>query len=316
MRRGRLPRRVRAVLLAAVVVLLAPTSAAASDLWLHEGGTPGVAIIVDGRPVASAQDPASAIRVDPGADARLSLALSPSDGTTWDVRSIEVGLLVRGPDSPPPEAFARTSGAVATVPPGWTAVVNRTLPLASLERVGSGAFLMEAEVFDASGASLDRQTFYVRIDAGLAGLLTVQGAVMVALSAAAGYGLWQVLRDLKEIRDAWKRHHERAREDVLDKAEHVVEDVATKAGRPLAAAVDVKHAAGDLERKVGPVKWTMTGLGLGGVALCWAQYLGLVAFDVADLLLLAVQVGAAFLVLALVATAIMRRARASGVPQG
>jgi hypothetical protein len=200
----------------------------------------------------------------------------------------------------------------ATLAPGETTFVNRTVDLSPLRAVGAGLFRIEVRVFDASGAELFQTPFFVRIAGNP--LLTIAGATAAVLTAASGYGLWRLLRDLRELNEARKRHRreeETARE-------------ASKAGRlqeVLGAGIDL---TGGLEGVVGvvggadaeaarlarrkPVAWTLTGLGVGGVAVSWSQALGLFPFDVADLLLAMTGVGAVFLTLSLVVFGRTRRA--------
>lgn len=303
MRRGLL-------LLAAIIVC--PTAAAAGETWFYQGGEPGISASIGGAPLAEAQSAGGAIRVDPDEPVELSISIAPPPNTTWRVKSISVGLLVSGPGSEPPEALVKTTVANSTLPPGFTVVVNRSIELSSLKRVGAGTFLMEAQIRDVNDTQLYAQEFYVRIPASLATIMTAQGATLTAISVATGYGLWSIGKDVKELRDAWARHRKRKEEaklDVIGRTEHLAEDIVAKTGKPAADVVGIHRAAQETERSLGPVRWAATGLGLGGVAIAWGQFLGYVAFDLTNLLVTAMEVCAAFLTVALVANALVRRAR-------
>lgn len=301
------------VLLLALLGASGAAVAQGGDVWIFEGGEPGVEVTIAGVSVSDAATPGAALRVDPAQPVNLSISLAPPPGETWRVRAVTVGLLVNGPGSEPPAALLRTSNATATIPPGYTVVVNRSVPLESLQRVGAGTFLMQAEIIDEAGVELHSETFYVHVDPGLLeSLLTVQGAALTAVSVATGYGAWQILKDLKELRDAWARHRrkeEMAKLDVVGRTEHLAEEVVAKAGKPLAGAVTIHRAAQDAERTLGPVRWAATGLGLGGVTLAWMQFLGRVALDATGLLVTAMEFCAGFLTVALVANALVQRAR-------
>lgn len=294
------------------LVGIAGVGAAQGDVWFYQGGEPGVDVVIEGVSVSTALRPATAIDVDPAQPVNLSISIAPPPGETWRVGSVTVGLLVNGPGSEPPSALLRTSNATATIPSGFTVVVNRSVPLESLQGVGAGTFLMQAEVIGEDGDELHSKIFYVHVDPGLLeSLLTVQGAALTAVSVATGYGAWQVLKDLKELRDAWARHRKKqqmAKLDVVGRTEHLAEEVVAKAGKPLAGAVGIHRAAQDAERSLGPARWAATGLGLGGVSLAWLQFLGYVALDATGLVVTAMEICAAFLTVALVANALLRRA--------
>ena len=303
----------RRLLLLAVVVVCPSALAQGADTWSYEGGEPGVRASIGGTDLAAASAPEAAIVVDPSTPVALSISIAPPPGETWRVRAIRVGMLVNGHGSAPPEALTRTTVANSTLPSGYTVVVNRSLELDSLKRVGAGTFLMSAEVRDAEDAALYAQGFYVRIPASLGTILTVQGAALTAVSVATGYGLWTLGKDAKELRDAWARHRRRkegTKLDVIGRTEHLAEDLVARTGKPAADVVDLHRAAQDAERSLGPVRWAATGLGLGGVFLAWGQFLGYVALDVTGLLVTAMEVCAAFLTVALVANALLRRSRA------
>lgn len=303
----------RAWPLVLLALALAPSAAASGHVWFYPGGEPGVDVTIEARSIASATSPGEAIEVDPAAPVNLSISISPPPNVTWRVAAVSVGLLVGGADSEPPSALTRRSAAEATLPPGYTVVVNKSVELASLKRVGAGTFLMQAEVLDENETQLYAQTFFVRVPGGVAELLTVQGAALTTVSVATGYGFWQLFKDGKEFRDAYARHRKKAeiaKLDVIGRAEETAEHLVEKGGRPLASAVSLHRAAQASERKLGPVRWTATGLGLGGVGIAWAQFFGYVAFDYVGLVVTALEVGAVFLTLALVANALVARARA------
>lgn len=303
------------------LLLLAPWAAVAQeaptgDVWFYEGGEPGVTVTIDGRDIAGAHSVGQAIPVDPATPAAVSISLAPPPGQTWQVRGIRVGMLVGGPDSQPPDMLTRRFDTESFLPPGYTVIVNRTLDLSSMRSLGAGAFLMQVSVTDAGGSELYAQSFFVRVEG--VPLLTAQGAAVTAVSVATGYGLWQVLKDLKELRDAYDRHRRRRQEarrrlnlDVVGVAEHVAEETLARAGRPAAEIVSIRRAADEAERALGPVRWTATGLGLGAVTMAWLQFLGYLAFDAVGTLMVALEVAAAFLTLALVGRVLLRRYRES-----
>lgn len=299
--------------LALLLLVLAVPTALAQDPWVYYGGEPGVRITAADIAIEGAATPATAIVVDPAQPINLSISISPPENTTWDIRSFSVGLLVNGPDSEPPEALLRRSETDSSLPPGWTVVINRSIELGALQRAGAGTFLMQAEIEDANGSLLYAQSFYVRVPVGPAQLLTVQGATITAVSVATGYGFWQVAKDAKELRDAWERHRKKqklAKLDVYGQAEHAIEAVVEKGGKPLASAVDLHRAVQASEKKLSPIRWTATGLGLGGVLIAWLQFLGHIAFDAIGMVVTALEGAAIFLTLALLANALLKRAKA------
>lgn len=307
------------VLFPFLVLSVSVPSAAAQDAWVYQGGAPGVRVTAAGLPIEGAASAGAAIDIDPAAPLEVSISISPPAGETWEVRAVSVGLLVNGPGSEPPEILVRRSETESSLPPGWTVVINRTVELSALKRVGAGTFLMEAKVLDAAEAPLYAQTFYVHVPASVGTLLTAQGAALTAMSVATGYGLWQLAKDVKELRDAWDRHRKRkelARLDAIGRAEHTLEELASKAGTKLASAVELHRALQAKEKGLGPVRWSATGLGLGGVTLAWLQFLGYVALDAGTLLLTALEAGAIFLTLALLANTLIRRAKAKTEARG
>ena len=299
------------LVLAALASLTLPSaSAQTSEVWFYQGGEAGVVVSIENASIADATSPGGAIVVDPSAPLRLSISIAPPGNETWHVRAVSVGMLIRGPGTEPPDALVRRSNATATLPPGFTVVVNRTIDLGPVAKLGAGTFLMEAEVIDEGGETLFVQTFYVRVPVSAASILTVQGATVTAITAATGYGLWSIAKDVKELRDAWARHRKKqqmAKLDVIGKTEHVLEETVAKGGKPLASVVSIHRAAQERERGLGPVRWAATGLGLGGVVMAWLQFLGHLALDTTSLLVTAVEVCAAFLTVALVANALLQR---------
>ena len=305
-----------AFLIVATVLLASVPAAGQGDAWFYQGGEPGVVVTVDGTPVGEAASPASAIAVDPSDPLRLSISIAPPPGETWEVRAISVGLLLRGPGTTPPDSLVRRIDAMATLPPGFTVVLNRSIDLGPIAKLGAGTFLMEAQVLDVNDTQLYVATFYVRVPTSAASMLTVQGATITAMTAATGYGLWQIAVDLKELRDAWARHRKKrelAKLDVIGKTEEVLENTVAKGGRPLAGAVSLHRQIQEKERGLGPVRWAATGLGLGGLTMAWLQFLGYLALDVTGMVVTAVEVCAAFLTVALLANALLRRRKP--VPQ-
>lgn len=297
-------------LLWAAMALSLPASAQGADVWFYQGGEPGVLVSIEGQDVRNASSAGEAIPIDPSAPLRLSISIAPPPGETWKVRALTVGILLRGPDTPPPESLLRRVNATATLPPGFTVVLNRTIDLGPVAKLGAGTFLMQAEVLDESGGRLFVQTFYVKVTATVASLLTVQGATVSVITAATGYGLWSVAKDAKEARDAWARHRKKAamaKLDVIGKTEHAFEDTIAKAGKPLASVVSLHRAAQERERGLGPIRWAATGLGLGGVAMAWLQFLGYLALDATSMIITAAEVCAAFLTIALIVNALVKR---------
>lgn len=298
------------LLFATLASLLAapPAAAQSSQVWFYQGGEPGVVVTLENTSLAAASSADQAIVIDPSAPLTMSISIAPPEGETWEVRAVTVGMLLRGPGTEPPAALVRRSNATATLPPGFTVVLNRSIDLGPVSKLGAGTFLMQAEVLDENDEQLYVQTFYVKVPATAASILTVQGATVTVITAATGYGLWSLAKDGKELRDAWARHRKRAemaKLDVIGKTEHVVEDVVAKGGKPLAGAVALHRAAQERERGLGPVRWAATGLGLGGVVMAWLQFLGYLAFDATSMIITAVEVCAAFLTLALIVNALV-----------
>ncbi|MHB8605626.1 MAG: hypothetical protein ACYDCK_10270 [Thermoplasmatota archaeon] len=273
------------------------------------GGAPGVHFFLNGADGAGAQSLRSAIAVDPSAPLRLSVSIAPPANTTWDVRSLRMTVLVAGPDR---AGIVDERVTNATAPPGDTIYLNETIDLARARSLGTGTFLVRTSVVATDGRDLASQTFYVHLVGNV--LASVGGAVVALATVAAGYGLLQLLRDLKEIHEARERHkreEEAATESRLAKGLEAAKTALTLtegATGLVAAAGDRDAGAARLSRST-PVKWTLTGLGLGGVAVSWAQFLGYLPVDVSQTLLTMAALGAVFLVIGLVALATVQRAR-------
>ena len=298
-------RRVFWVALAASWTLLA-ANAAAQDVpqpalpdlppgvEVYPGGDPGtVKVVINGVHITDAGSVATALDLDPGAPASVSIAMTPPENVTWEVRAIRVGLLVSGPGSQAPDALSRVMGADTTLPPGYTVVVNRTLDLGSLKSLGAGVFLMDVRVQDGRGGDLYAQSFYLHVTGNP--FFTVAGATVTALSVATGYGLWRLASDVRELYETWRRH----RRERAAKA---------RGGKPnlLRQAKETLRERDRLERRQA-IRWVATGLGLGAVGLSWAQFLGYAAFDYTHTLITALEVGAVFLGVALLLIALRRR---------
>lgn len=260
-----------------------------------QGGDPGtVRVSINGVDLSDAGSVAAALDLDPGAPANVSISMSAPENVTWEVRAIRVGLLVSGPGSEPPTALTRVMGANTTLPPGFTVIVNRTLDLSTLKNLGAGVFLMEFKVQDDVGADLYSQSFYLHVTGNP--LLTVAGATVTAVSVATGYGVWRLVTDLREFWETYRRH----RQEKAHRAAHAE-------GRSiLAAARETLKDRERLERRQA-IRWSATGLGLGAVALSWAQFLGYVAFDYTSTLITALEMAALFLGVALLLIALRRR---------
>ncbi|GEM_PF-2844519 len=280
------------------------------------GGEPGIRVTIDGVDVASASDPRGAIAFDPSKEANVSLAVAPPPNATWEIRSFEVGLVVSGPGGSPPPALTRVSETNTSIPPGFTVFINRTVDLHAFKSIGAGLFLMDVAVRDPQGAALYSQHFYVHVEGNP--LLTASGAVVTVASVATGYGLWQILRDLKEFWKARERHKKEEEERAsrlgqLAKLAGAGLDVTSGVAGVMSAAQDADKRAGRIEKRR-PVAWTATGLGLGGVGVSWAQFLGLVPLDVGNLLAWALGLAAVFLTASLLAAAMAKRLRARREP--
>lgn len=306
MLRARLP-----LLLALLAALVAPGTLA-QEAVPADPDAPEVVVLINGFDIAGATRVGTAIPLDPDAPANLSLAFTPKEPVR--IRSVTVGLVVSGPGSDPPPLLSKQAPANSNLVPGFTGYLNTSADLSPIKKLGAGVFLLAVRVGDDANETVFEQEFYIRVPGGASSILTAQGATVTALSVATGYGLWQVLKDAKELRDAYDRHRKRAEErrrrltlDVVGVAESVVERTLEKTGRPAAEVVSIHRAAGEAEKKFGPLRWTATGLGLGGVTMAWLQFLGYFAFDVASTLITALEVAAGGLTVALIANALMRR---------
>lgn len=293
-----------------------PTAPPPSGVEYVIGGEPGIHASIDGRDLAEGAHPRDAFLVDPEEPINLTLTLSPPPNVTWEIRSIHFAVVVNGPGSEAPKSLTRDQSFNASLPPGFTVYVNRTIDLAPLKHVGTGLFLMRLDVQDTNGTRLYDQEFYVHIAGNT--LLTASGAVVTAASVATGYGLWQIARDLREAYKARQRHKkEKERQDAKSFGA-----AATKATALLTHAValtgglegavdvagDVDHEADKLSKRR-PLAWCATGLGLGGVTMSWLQFLGYVPFNVGQTLVTAAGAAAAFLTLALLLVTMTNRVR-------
>jgi hypothetical protein len=299
----------RASLVLFALALLAPAIVAQGQ---PAAGGGAVVVTLNGVDVRSAALTRDALGLDAGQPAALSVQLTAPPDATWEVRVVRVTLVAGSLGGASFPGLSRDLDVDSTVAPGETLVVNRTADLSALRPVGAGVFRAEVRVLDASGAELFQAPFFVRIAGNP--LLTLAGATVAVLTAASGYGLWRLLRDVRELNEARKRHR---------RQEEAARD-ASRAGRlteALGAGIDL---TGGLEGVVGivggadaeaarlargkPVAWTLTGLGVGGVAVSWSQALGLFPFDVADLLLAMAGGGVVLLTISLVVFGRARRA--------
>jgi hypothetical protein len=308
----------RAILPLLLVLLAAPLAHAQGNatapslpegVAIVQGGEPGIRVTIDGEDVEAAAEPGGAVAFDPSQEANVSLALAPPPGTTWEIRSFEVGLLLSGPGGTPPAALKRESATNTSIPPGFTVYINRTVDLHAFKRVGAGLFLMEVAVRDASGGTLYARSFYVHVKGNP--LLTATGAAVTVASVATGYGVWQILRDLRELHKARQRHKREEAERAgrlgrLAKLAGAGLDVTGGFGGVMNVAQDADKRASRLEKRR-PIAWSATGLGLGGVGVSWAQFLGYVPLDVGNMLAWTLGGGALFLTASLLAVAAYRR---------
>lgn len=284
--------------------LFAGVASAQGDGYTFVGGEPGVRVVVNGVNIASASVPSGAIEVDPSTPLAIRFTISPPANTTWEARSIRVGLQTS------PGQLAQETQWRSTIPPGFTVLVNRTVDLGALKRAGAGLFEMRVEILGENAEALYSEVFYARVPTRLDSFLTVQGALVSVGSVATGYGLWQIARDAREAYKARERHQ--AREARHGKVSSSVERVIGLSGG-WEGIVDV---AGDLDKDAErmqrrrPLAWTLTGLGLGGIVVSWLQFFGAIPLNVGDLLLAASTVGAIGLTVALCLAALAKRARA------
>lgn len=291
----------------ALALGLAPALARAQDgVEVVQGGEPGIRILLAGTDIQEAATPGGAIGVDPAQSVAIAIRIAPPPNVTWEIRETRVAVLLRGPGSTPPDALVRASPTDASVPPGFTVFVNRSYDLAALKPLGAGLFLMRVEVADAQDATLYTQEFYVHVLGNV--LFTVAGATASVATVATGYGLWQIVKDLKEAYQARQRHR---RKKAQSRAGRLAA-MGVSAGEGLEGLVEI---AGDLDRDAErlsrrrPLAWTATGLGLGGVGISWLQFLGYVPVDVGNILVWGATSAALFLTASLVAIALQRRLR-------
>lgn len=289
-------------------------SAPPSGISYVLGGEPGIQAFIDGTDLAHAAHPRDAFTVDPDRPINLTLTLSPPPNVTWEIRSIHVAVVVNGPGSEPPSSLSRDQSFNASLPPGFTVFVNRTIGLAQLKHVGTGLFLMRVDVQDKNGTRLYDQEFYVLVEGNV--ILTASGAVVTAASVATGYGLWQIVRDVREAYKARQRHKkEKERQDAT-----AMKAAATKATGMLTNVIGltaglegVVDVAGDVDKetdelsKRGPLAWTATGLGLGGVTMSWLQFLGYLPLNLGQTAIMAAGAAGTFLTGALLLTTVTKR---------
>ncbi|MEA3199154.1 MAG: hypothetical protein QOE90_582 [Thermoplasmata archaeon] len=265
--------------------------------------TGSVVVTLDGHDVRDADAVSRALALDVGAPAALRVTITAPADRAWDVAAVRV-ILLAGAGVP---AWSRDLDVGTTIAPGNATVIARDVDLSPLRAVGAGVYRLEARVLDADGGELARTPFFVRVEGNP--LLTAAGAVAVALTGVSAYGIWQLLRDLRELNEARKRHSRReVEEGRVARVSGVALDLTGGVSGVLGALEGHDAEAERLERKA-PVKWSLTGLGVGGVLMSWAQALGLVAMDVASLLLALAGGAALLLVVGLLVAAWSRRLR-------
>lgn len=285
-----LPLAFLALLLAAALPPAHAQAALGGDQYHYQGGVPGtVSIVLQDVDLAGATTLGGAVEVDPSQPVRVSITLTPPEGVTWNLSGMRVGLLLAG-TAPSYERFVEGR---AMVPPGYTVVINRTVDLAGVKALGAGVFRMQVAMVDDRGGVLHAQPFYLHVEGNP--VLTATGAVVTAASAATGYGLWRLVQDVRELKDAHKRHRRRKLEEVRLAEKGVV-----------GAAKETLRERDRLERRP-HLRWTLTGTGLGAVALSWAQFLGYAAFDAMTLLLASLGTAGTFLGLSVLVVAVHRK---------
>ena len=286
------------------VALLMPLAGAQDGVTVLQGGEPGIVVTLDGHDLRDAAATRAAIGVDPAHEANLSMRIAAPPNTTWEIRTIRVGLMT-GTGAHAPEKLSKATETNTSIPPGFTVYVNRTIDLSSLKPLGAGLFEMEVRVQDETGKDLYAQPFYVHVLGNP--ILTVAGAAATVVTVATGYGLWQIARDVRELKKARDRHREKeAQRGKLAGLAAAGIDFSAGLEGALSVAQDQDARASRLEKRR-PIAWTATGLGLGGVGLTWAQFAGLVPLDFANLAIAALGGAAVFLTLALLAVAMAKR---------
>lgn len=288
--------------------LLLPLSGAQAPLGGVDfivGGEPGIVLTLDGADVRTSQTPGTALKVHPDTPVELSLSIAPPPDVTWELGAMRADLLLNGARS---EGIGTAHDLDATIPPGFTVFINRTIDLAPLRPVGTGLFVMRVQMDDENGSILYSQDFLVHIQGHV--ILSVAGATATVATVATGYGLWSILNDLREFKKARERH--RAREKERKRLAKLAEAaIALEDG--LEGVVDV---AGDsssraerLSRKR-PLAWAATGLGVGSVTVSWAQFFGYVPVHVGTTLIVGMGTAAIFLTTAILVVVLAKRSKA------
>jgi hypothetical protein len=290
----------------AAVPLAAAQPAGGEGVEFVTGGAPGVTVLVDGADVAGAQSAGDALRLDPSSEANISIALSPPPGVTWDIRGFSIGLVLGSVPGRDPTTVGKDLGTNTSIPPGFTVFVNRSVDLSPFKPIGAGLFLMQVTGHDAEGGSIFAQTFYVHVVGNP--ILTVAGATVTVASVATGYGLWQIVQDLREIYEARQRHKKHEKEAKARSAAVNILSLAGGLDGVVNAAGNVDEHASRLQKR-GAIKWTATGFGLGAVTLTWLQFLGYVPFDIGRTLVTAFTAGAVFLTVSLLTISLVKRAQ-------
>lgn len=270
------------------------------------GGEPGIHVLLEGRDVAEASTPHDAFTIDPSVPVNVSFSFAPPPNTTWQLTEIRLGVVVSGDE--PAEKLTQRQAFDATLPPGSTVYVNRTIDLGKLKSVGTGLFRMRVDVAEADNGTLYAATFFVHVKGNV--LLTATGAVVTAASVATGYGLWRIVQDLRELVEARERHKKK---EAASKAAAKAQLVAVQAVSLTGGIEGIINAAGNADSETGKlqkrawIRWTATGLGLGGVTISWAQFLGYVPVDLGATLITTAGAGAAFLTAVLLTVALRNR---------
>ncbi|MHB8605625.1 MAG: hypothetical protein ACYDCK_10265 [Thermoplasmatota archaeon] len=315
--------RLRLALLFAAIAPLALVTAAAQPpsgplpSWFaySAGGTPGVHFYLNGRDAGSADQSSKAIPLDPGRPLNLSVWVAPPNGTIWSLRSVRVAVLLTGPGS---SGLSEERPFNASVPGGYTVYLNQSVDVGSAKNLGAGIFLVRTSVVAVNGTDVGVDTFYVHLMGNV--LLSASGAIASAATVATGYGLWQIVRDVKEFHDARERHKKEEEEKAAAEALAAKQvgkgiDYAKVALNITGGVSGLVNLAGDKHKeaaelgKRAPIAWCATGLGLGAVGLTWAQFFGYLPVNVGQTLVTAATFGTIFLTLSLIAVAFYRRAQ-------
>ena len=293
--------------IAAAILLVSMTILAAAQ----EAPRGSAIVRLDGVDLRDASAFTDAMRLDLSKPGDLTVQLTAPPDRSWDVRAARVVVVAGsvGPASVP--AYSRDIPLDASLAPGETTTLQREVDLSALKVVGSGVFRVEVHIVDAGGDAVYGQPFFVRIAGNP--FFTVAGATATVLTAASGYGIWKLLRDVRELNEARKRMR---RDAAQRRDEHQARTLAARAisaGVGLTGGVEgVVAVVGKLDPKAArianrrPIGWLFTGLGVGGVALSWAQALGYFPFDLGDLLVGAAAGGAVFLTVGILVAAHFR----------